>query len=590
MAKINKTIIPISVLILTSIVFFILNNDKKVGLQETGILLEQQFDAAIIKWARLFDPSVLSFEEKCRELEWFNKTATPFKGITIKSVGEDIETSFYESQYLARAFQELTGIKVMHEVIGEGNIVNRLIKQLENKRKYYDIYVTDADLIGTHLRNQKILVLSDYISKEGKAYTNPDLDLNDFLNLKCGQDYDGKQLQLPDYHFPLVYWFRHDWFSDPDIKNDFKQKYGYELGVPLNWSAYEDIADFFNGRKMRNPNDSEVVAFGHADYASPGPWLGWRFSDAFLSIAGMGDKGLPNGLPVDEWGIRVENRIPVGASIERGGAINSPAAVYGLSKWLELLNKYAPPESKKLDWIGFGPIPARGNVAQTWYWCQIYAALNPEYNKIGSPVCDRHGEPVWRIAPIPLGLYWEDGMKMGYLDAGSWTIPKSTNGAKRHAAWLWAQFCLSKTVALKKFVAGKTPVRKSTLYSKTATKMQKQMGGMIEFLRSPVINSFTDSGPNVPDYPKMSALWGKSIEKAINKELSPQEALDELAEKMDSLMDSIDQKIYSPVLNPKRDKNYWLQQTGSPKSENKKQQTPKTILYNDLIKRWKGSD
>ncbi len=31
--------------------------------------------------------------------------------------------------------------------------------------------------------------------------------------------------------------------------------------------------------------------------------LGWRFTDAWLSMAGAGDKGLPNGTPVDEWGM-----------------------------------------------------------------------------------------------------------------------------------------------------------------------------------------------------------------------------------------------------------------------------------------------
>ncbi len=41
------------------------------------------------------------------------------------------------------------------------------------------------------------------------------------------------------------------------------------------------------------------------DYGKKDPSLGWRFTDAWLSMAGNGDKGLPNGLPVDEWGIRM---------------------------------------------------------------------------------------------------------------------------------------------------------------------------------------------------------------------------------------------------------------------------------------------
>ena len=39
---------------------------------------------------------------------------------------------------------------------------------------------------------------------------------------------------------------------------------------------------------------------------------------------GAGSKGEPNGIPVDEWGIRMEagSCNPVGASVSRGGAAN----------------------------------------------------------------------------------------------------------------------------------------------------------------------------------------------------------------------------------------------------------------------------
>jgi glycerol transport system substrate-binding protein len=58
-------------------------------------------------------------------------------------------------------------------------------------------------------------------------------------------DPDGKLYQLPDQQFANLYWFRYDWFNRDDFKKQFKEKYGYELGVPVNWSAYEDIAEFF---------------------------------------------------------------------------------------------------------------------------------------------------------------------------------------------------------------------------------------------------------------------------------------------------------------------------------------------------------
>jgi glycerol transport system substrate-binding protein len=85
--------------------------------------------------------------------------------------------------------------------------------------------------------------------------------------------------------------------------------------VPVNWSAYEDIAEFFTGRDMSHMGvDGEV--YGNMDYGKKDPSLGWRYTDAWMSMAGMGDVGEPNGLPVDEWGIRVnENSQPVGSCV-----------------------------------------------------------------------------------------------------------------------------------------------------------------------------------------------------------------------------------------------------------------------------------
>ena len=77
--------------------------------------------------------------------------------------------------------------------------------------------------------------------------------------------------------------------------------------MPVNWSAYEDIADFFTNT-VKEIDGQQV--YGHMDYGKKDPSLGWRFTDAWLSMAGNGDRGLPNGRPVDEWGIRAENGIP----------------------------------------------------------------------------------------------------------------------------------------------------------------------------------------------------------------------------------------------------------------------------------------
>jgi len=547
-----------------------------------------EIDPVILKWGEIFHPSVLSDEDIAAELTWFRDSSINLRGVEILSAAEDIETHYWESRVLAKAFFEITGIKVKHEIIPEGLLVDRIRDQIENKKYHYDIYVNDSDIIGWHLRTGAILNLSSYMTSEGKKFTNPFLDLNDFLNIEFGQDYDGNILQLPDQQFVNLYWFRYDWFSRKDLKKKFRERYGYELGVPVNWAAYEDIAEFFTS----TPVDGRKV-YGHLDYGKPSAALGWRFTDAWLSIAGVGDTGLPNGNPVDEWGIRVESRIPVGSSITRGGEVNGPAGVYALEKYLEWLKKYAPPEALTWEWADSGPVSSRGDIAQQVFQYITWLS-DPRYHTAGSPVCDKFGKPLWRVAPTPHGRYWDKGMKIGYQDQGSWTIPLATSGNKRAAAWLWAQFCVSKTVTLKKFLIGGTPIRKSTINSNYLTEHIDEYGGIIQFYRSTDEKKWTGSGRNVPYYPGMAPLWWKNIARAIEGKYTAQQAMDMLAKQQDSMMASLKMKAYSPKLNKEVRAEYWLNRPGKLSSESPKSPRPRprpeTVPYEVLLKEWEVKD
>ena len=46
-------------------------------------------------------------------------------------------------------------------------------------------------------------------------------------------------------------------------------------------------------------------------------------------MAGEGDVGVPNGYPVDEWGIRMRTAAGrLAPAVTRGGDVNGPAAQY----------------------------------------------------------------------------------------------------------------------------------------------------------------------------------------------------------------------------------------------------------------------
>jgi glycerol transport system substrate-binding protein len=267
----------------------------------------------------------------------------------------------------------------------------------------------------------------------------------------------------------------------------------------------------------------------------------------------------------------VEKNRPVGSSVTRGGETNGPAAVYALEKYIEWIKKYAPPEALTWEWHDAGPLCSRGDIAQQIFQYITWLS-DPRFHTPGSPVCDKEGMPLWRVAPTPHGR----------------TIPADTKGKKLAAAWLWAQFCVSKTVSLKKFIIGGTPVRRSTVNSDYLTRHMREYGGIIEFYRSPDVKKFTGSGRNVPHYPSMSKVWWTNIAEAIKGRYTPQQAMDNIAMEQDKIMSRLSMKAYSPLLNSEKGATEWLGNHPdeiSPKRMRHREK-PETIPYEDILRRW----
>jgi len=549
-------------------------------------------EAEAKKWVDTeFQPSTLSKDKQMAEMKWFIEAAKKLQAKGVKEisvVSETITTHEYESKTLAKAFTEITGITVKHDLIQEGDVVEKLQTSMQSGKSIYDGWISDSDLIGTHYRYGKIMNLTDYMAGPGKEWTNPGLDIKDFIGTSFTTGPDKKLYQLPDQQFANLYWFRADLFERKDIKDKFKAKYGYDLGVPLNWSAYEDIAEFFT-------NDVKTIdgkpIYGHMDYGKKDPSLGWRFTDAWLSMAGTADIGIPNGKPVDEWGIRAsaDGCNPQGASVARGGATNSPAAVYALTKYVDWMKKYAPKEAIGMTFGEAGPVPAQGQIAQQIFW---YTAFTADMTKPGLPVVNADGTPKWRMAPGPNGPYWKQGMQNGYQDVGSWTFFNDHDPNRTAAAWLYAQFVTAKTTSLKKTIVGLTPIRESDIRSDAMTKMAPKLGGLVEFYRSPARVAWTPTGTNVPDYPKLAQLWWKNVAVAVTGEKTPQQAMDNLANEMDDVMARLERAGMArcaPKLNPKGDPAKYLSDKAAPwaKLVNEK---PKgqTIAYETLLNAWKA--
>ena len=88
-----------------------------------------------VKWVDgEFQPSTLSKDAQLAEMAWFTQAAEPFRGMEISVVSETLTTHEYESETLAQAFYEITGIRVTHDLIQEGDVIEKLQTQMQDRK------------------------------------------------------------------------------------------------------------------------------------------------------------------------------------------------------------------------------------------------------------------------------------------------------------------------------------------------------------------------------------------------------------------------------------------------------------------------
>src|SRR3954468_19031452 len=123
-----------------------------------------------------FQPSTLSKDKQMAEMKWFIEAAKKLQAKGVKEisvVSETITTHEYESKTLAKAFEEITGIKVKHDIIQEGDVVEKLQTSMQSGKSIYDGWINDSDHIGTHYRYGVAMSLTDQMAGPWKEYTNP---------------------------------------------------------------------------------------------------------------------------------------------------------------------------------------------------------------------------------------------------------------------------------------------------------------------------------------------------------------------------------------------------------------------------------
>ena len=100
-----------------------------------------------------FQPSTLSKDDQMKEMQWFIKAAAALQGHgDQRRLGNARRRTSMNRRRWPRPSTEITGIKVKHDIIQEGDVVEKMQTQMQSGKNVYDGWINDSDLIGTHFR------------------------------------------------------------------------------------------------------------------------------------------------------------------------------------------------------------------------------------------------------------------------------------------------------------------------------------------------------------------------------------------------------------------------------------------------------
>ena len=255
-------------------------------------------------------------------------------------------------QELTKEFTAETGIDVNFEFVTWPNFADRMLNELNNKGKTFDLLIGDSQWIGAGAVYGHYVKLNDFFDKEG-------ISMNDFSPAtvyaystwpKGSENY----YALPAMGDALAWAYRKDWFDRPELNSEFKKKHGYDLGVPANWNQLHDMCSFFQGREIDGQK---------------------RYGAAINTE--RGSEGITMGVTAAmyAWGMEYENP---NKPYDMEGFFNSPQAVEAVEFYRKLYEDCAPPGHSDAYMVANLDAYKSGQVAFQMNWYAFWPGVSKE--------------------------------------------------------------------------------------------------------------------------------------------------------------------------------------------------------------------
>ena len=252
-------------------------------------------------------------------------------------------------QELADMYTEETGVEVVVETTPWPDFQTKTFTELTAKGTSFDIVVGDSQWLGAGATGGHYVEMTDFFAEHGVDKSMTAGTVTAYAEYPKGSK---KYWAIPTEGDADGWSYRKDWFEDPKEMAAFKEKYGYDLGIPETWAQLRDIAEFFHrpdegryGVSIYTQKDYDALTMGIENVL-------WAFGGS------LGDM----------------------ATYKVQGLVNSPGSVAAIEFYKELY-QFTPPDWGNTFFIEGNQAMTQGQVAMAMNYFAFFPALtNPKIN------------------------------------------------------------------------------------------------------------------------------------------------------------------------------------------------------------------
>jgi multiple sugar transport system substrate-binding protein len=279
-------------------------------------------------------------------------------------------------QELSKDFEAKSGIKMNYEFVPWTNFADRFLNELNSGGKLCDLLIGDSQWLGGSATYGHYVKLNDFFQQEG-------ISMDDFLPAtvyaySTWPKGEPEYWALPAMGDALGWVYRKDWFSRPELQEEFKAKHGRDLDVPKTWDELKQVGEFFQGREI----DGKTV-FGMAIYTE------------------RGSEGITMGVTeaMYAWGFQYENP---DKPYDMQGYVNSADAAAALEFYKDLYKCCTPPGHSDAYMTANLDAYKSGTVAMQMNWFAFFPGINKDED-VGGDKSGFFVNPAQKVEASTLG-------------------------------------------------------------------------------------------------------------------------------------------------------------------------------------------